>query len=585
MRKAFMSVDKGLNYKNLTFQVPESQWSAGHNVHFCGGYVEKCGGWVKLFVDPLAGAVIHMDSLFQSNDDSFLMFITPTKCYAYTSGDTVPLDITDVTNAVPPVFIPLAGDATKPCSSDVFDDIFMFTNQVDPVKMWNGTGKIKNLPGAHAGIPWLALTKYSVNDSVTDSGHNYICTQAGTSGAAEPTWPATGTIGDGTVIWTEIGRSGLEDIDDLTYSIDSCRFIVNFAGFVIVGGLVEDGVARPRRVRWCQWNNPYRWKNNADGAGQAGWLELSDGEDWIQTGQPLSNYLIVYKERSICVLTYVGGTDIWQQRTSITGVGLLAPQAIVNLGDEHVFIGPDNVYTYNLLEPKAAGGDIKKEFFRMLDPGYVPNIRATFFEEVPEAVFSFTSINSTEHTNDMALVYNTETKAWSIRDLPMSAFGYWTKTTDDTIDSDEATIDSDDTVYDDAKDMTLAPANLCADSDGYVYQLSGHSKDGADMAFYLETGLIAFDEPILNKRLNRIQFMVSREGDYELKVEIGTTESIDEDVTWQATKYLSLDRAAKPWIDCDVTGRYFQVRLSNELADQPVRISGMVMYYTMRGAV
>jgi prepilin-type N-terminal cleavage/methylation domain-containing protein len=52
---------------------------------------------------------------------------------------------------------------------------------------------------------WKA-TSYSQNDIVFPSsynGHYYKCTTAGLSGATEPAWPASGTVNDGAVVWTE----------------------------------------------------------------------------------------------------------------------------------------------------------------------------------------------------------------------------------------------------------------------------------------------------------------------------------------------------------------------------------------------
>ena len=54
---------------------------------------------------------------------------------------------------------------------------------------------------------WAAATAYALGDlviSVTSNGFWYECTTAGTSGAAEPTWPTTagGTVVDGTATWT-----------------------------------------------------------------------------------------------------------------------------------------------------------------------------------------------------------------------------------------------------------------------------------------------------------------------------------------------------------------------------------------------
>jgi hypothetical protein len=54
---------------------------------------------------------------------------------------------------------------------------------------------------------WAANTAYTVGKYVrpTVAGDTmYRCTQAGNSAAAEPTWPATGTVNDGTVVWTAV---------------------------------------------------------------------------------------------------------------------------------------------------------------------------------------------------------------------------------------------------------------------------------------------------------------------------------------------------------------------------------------------
>lgn len=58
---------------------------------------------------------------------------------------------------------------------------------------------------------WVASTSYSLDDVViptTPNGHKYKCTTAGTSDSSEPTWPtgSGGTVGDGSVVWTEIGE-------------------------------------------------------------------------------------------------------------------------------------------------------------------------------------------------------------------------------------------------------------------------------------------------------------------------------------------------------------------------------------------
>lgn len=55
---------------------------------------------------------------------------------------------------------------------------------------------------------WQAAKAYGVGDKIiptTPNGHHYQCSSAGTSAAGEPAWPASGTVNDGTAVWTRQG--------------------------------------------------------------------------------------------------------------------------------------------------------------------------------------------------------------------------------------------------------------------------------------------------------------------------------------------------------------------------------------------
>jgi hypothetical protein len=79
---------------------------------------------------------------------------------------------------------------------------------------------------------WTATTGFSVDKYVkptvvNTNGWFYICTTAGTSGAAEPTWPTTlgNTVTDGTVVWTAIDMSIVFSVGNCAnMSMRNCRF-------------------------------------------------------------------------------------------------------------------------------------------------------------------------------------------------------------------------------------------------------------------------------------------------------------------------------------------------------------------------
>jgi hypothetical protein len=637
-QKAIMAPDKGINKylpKNL---IDDRAWADGDNVHFGVGYVEKVGGWKKFLNHPsawtantvysagayvvptiannrvykcttagtsggsqptwpttaggtvtdgtvvwtevgfnkLSGTLMVMDNYYKYNGDAFLIAITTTTFYVYDPNNRTFNDKTGGT---------LSGLTTRPVVTENAQNYFVFTNGVDPVKYWDSTwAAIENLPGLWQPNTWQATTAYVVGNYVrptVDNNLMYRCTTAGTSGSSQPTWPTTGTVTDGTAVWTVAGTYKSQG-DVVTVK---CQTLLYFQNFLILGNTSEDGNPRPQRVRWSCLGDITAWKNvSGDITRQeAGFGDLTDSVDWVQALRPLGSYVVAYKERSIQLLNYVGGTTIWNKWPAIIGVGVIGPKGMVDLGDEHIFIGNDNIYSFNGRDPAIAGDDIAKEFFRTLDPDKVELIAGFFVEEVPELWFGYVSVNSSNGLPDRAIVYNTDTKAWSFRDMPMLAFGYYNQKEEGVWDNDEKTWDSNSTEWDSSVNLANAPINLAGDSAGNIYVFQGQNKDGAAISSSVTTKLFDFNAPHLVKRLMRIQFMISREGPYNLPVYVGTAANVDEPITWHGPYNMSLDRTYPPWIDVDISARYLCLRLGTTNADEPFKLTGYIMYYHLRG--
>lgn len=136
----------------------------------------------------------------------------------------------------------------------------------------------------------------------------------------------------------------------------------------------------------------------------------------IMNAVAIKDYVGVYKDKSISVLDYVGGSSIFATAVHIDGIGLLAQDAVVNLGTSHLFLASDyNIYEWNGgWELVPIGNAVKKYIRDNMDTDYgvrsfaIPNYERT------EAHF-FICTDKSYPTS--YLTYNWTDKTWALNTL------------------------------------------------------------------------------------------------------------------------------------------------------------------------
>lgn len=77
-----------------------------------------------------------------------------------------------------------------------------------------------------ASVTWAATTPFALGNVVVDGDHAYQVRTAGTSAAAEPTWPTDGgTVADGTVTWKDLGVIELTKDTHYAHTAHGVKFI------------------------------------------------------------------------------------------------------------------------------------------------------------------------------------------------------------------------------------------------------------------------------------------------------------------------------------------------------------------------
>lgn len=113
------------------------------------------------------------------------------------------------------------------------------------------------------------------------------------------------------------------------------------------------------RLFWTDPNLPQYWPGSANN-GEGNWVDVGDEGEAIVWCSIHTNTLVIYKERSIWMLTGPPDTGTLQQYRD--GLGLAGQFALVSAGLVDYFVGPNGLYKFDLSNVLDTGGNIAPIF-------------------------------------------------------------------------------------------------------------------------------------------------------------------------------------------------------------------------------
>lgn len=353
--------------------------------------------------------------------------------------------------------------------------------------------------------------------------------------------------------------------------------IRSFEGFLILGHMVEEGFTYPQKIRWSRLNNYESWVNELDGTGQAGFFTF-ESSDFITGLHQLKRELLVYRERSIEAMSYIGPPNIFGFRRAETGTGLVSQGALVDFGDRHIFLGPDNVWEYNGISLVAIGDEIRDALYDEIDPSQLGNVKAFYLEERDEVWFSYSSTGDVVH--DKAFVYSVMFKKWSgPREVDATGYGYFRKTASVTWDNASGTWDQQSITWNSRTFLSNAPINLMGNDDGLAFELDEiATANGSTISKRYESKLTNLGLPG-KKRAQRLRIGMVESGTGTATVYIGRASSVGDSVTWSDPITFNPVNDVDPYVYFDITSEYFMVRLDT---DDTMNIRDLEIYYFAR---
>lgn len=283
---------------------------------------------------------------------------------------------------------------------------------------------------------WTASTLYSEGTVVqpsTPNGFWYTAAQGGQSGATEPTFPSSGNVSDGSVIWEFGGSTSIVAPRGAAHAINhaSCLFMLNTSPIE-----TSDGLDGPSVLAQSDVNNPNSWNpvnrttiGKGDGQNGMGLASFSIAEAGIAPQLTL----FIFKEFSTYVMTgLLPNATITAVQTDM---GCVAPRSIQFVeGIGVIRLTHKGFAATDGIGDKIISDEIRPYILKN-SQGVIPNDQLTgclaqSFQTVDPPMYccSLSTAQNNPMTTSATLQFNrlacfdTKLRCWTIVDLPFNIF-------------------------------------------------------------------------------------------------------------------------------------------------------------------
>lgn len=198
------------------------------------------------------------------------------------------------------------------------------------------------------------------------------------------------------------------------------RVIISLRGFVLALHTNEGTYGDSPDRWWCSaLLDETDWTPSISTQCTTGRLVESGGA--LKAGARLGDDAVVYKERAMWLARYVGAPEVWNFQLVSGEIGCVGQEAVVDTGAGHIFVGLDDIYSFDGVRPQSiAVGSVREWFVRTRDPVYAYRTRVLWDRQTSLAYIFFPSAGS-GGVVDTGLVYHVRTGKWGRLDMTVEA--------------------------------------------------------------------------------------------------------------------------------------------------------------------
>lgn len=199
----------------------------------------------------------------------------------------------------------------------------------------------------------------------------------------------------------------------LSGSPPKARHMAVVREFLVLGNVTDysSGAAVPNRVHWSGFDNIGTWTPAL--ATQCDYQDLQGDGGWVQKVVG-GEYGIVFQERSIWRMTYVGSPFVFQFDEIEPGMGTPAPNSVIKKGDRIFYLGQDDFFLfYGGASTPIGHNRIYKTFINDFDANYYQKICGMAHPVEPFVFWAYPGAGNTGGVPNKVLAYNWVANKWS----------------------------------------------------------------------------------------------------------------------------------------------------------------------------
>lgn len=336
---------------NLSLQDNESSDLQNVDFNFLGSVLKR-NGYTALNTSALSGSPVS-DGLwwYESNQSGLLTFyliaITNSKVYYMTGFDGTWIDITGSITLT-------AGNITSFVN---FFNVMYGTNGVDKSFQVSGNSNATNIPALQANSYTFTVSGITTSPTATATYTNNAITFTvtgtslfGTAGSIAGTITVTGS-GNPTTSGTLVKTGGTGDANitftqfAINANISTAKYVEAYNNYLFLANVTVSSVYYPTRIYWSNLQDPTTWLTTS-------FIEVNINDGQQITGMKvLGNNLIIFKTRSIYVVSFTGDPDIpfilQSGGKANSDVGCVSNFSIQEITNGLMFLSFDGLYYFD----------------------------------------------------------------------------------------------------------------------------------------------------------------------------------------------------------------------------------------------